>query len=194
MRQLEYRGDLYRLAVFILDRIATGQRRVDLAHAQGIAQAAAAAGRLNRTSGTTIPDIKDFIQVLFQFLGLIIFAFLVASHDRLFLHQVTTAQQLAIVPAHQERQVGLFTDERLFIEFLLEGHMHQRHSQERIAARLDMNPFIRMNGSRVVIRGDGNDLGLVVSPFPQIVGIRNTGDVGIDAPEHDVVHLVPGIQ
>ena len=51
-----------------------------------------------------------------------------------------------------------------------------------------------MDGGGIVVRGDHHDLGAAPLRLPQVMGVRNAGDVGIETPQHDVIHLEPGIE
>ncbi len=173
-RQFEHRSDPDRLSVQVLDREAALQRRVDLARAQGVALAAPGAGRRGRAFGLAVPEIEDLVAAAVL--------------------KVAFAQQLPVIQADQERQVGLHADEVFLVELFLEQRMNQGHGEETVAARVEGYPLVGVDGCLVVIGSDGDDLGPVVLAFPQVVGIGDAGHVRVDPPEHDQVHLEPGVQ
>ncbi len=180
-RQLEHRADLDPPTLGVLHRVAAGEGGIEVPQPQGVARAAAAAGGGHRLPRLPVPEIEDLLRI-----GFLLVVRGLGPH-------VAGPQELAVVPAHQEGEIGLLLDERRLVQLLLEDRMNQGHRQEGIVTRLDGDPLIGMDGGGVVVRSDGDHLGLVVAALPDVVGVRDAGGVGVDAPEHDVVHLEPGI-
>ena len=156
-----------------LDAEAAFERRVDRSEREGLVLAAHRARGLHRLARDRVPHVEHVGLALGR--------------------EIRLAQQLAVVVAHEQREVGLLLDEGGVVQPLGQEDLGQRHVEERIRARLDGNPEIGVNGTRVVVRGDGDDAGAVVAGLPDVVGVRDARRVGVEQRQHDVVGVEPGV-
>ena len=85
------------------DLEAALEGRIDAAQRDGLFLASHAARCLDRAAGGAVPDIEDVLLAAVE--------------------KVAIAQQLAVVLAHQQRQVGLLLDEGLVDQALAQHHL-----------------------------------------------------------------------
>ena len=165
-----HEGRLHRDA---FDAEAAFERRIDRTERDRFGLAAHRARRFHRPVAHRIPHVEH--------VGL-------AVGD-----EIRLAQQLAVVVAHQQHQVGLLLDERGVVQLLGKDDLGQRHVEEGVRARLDGDPQVGVDRARVVVRRDGDDARAVVAGLPDVVGVGDAGRVGVEQRQHDVVGIEPGV-
>ena len=71
---------------------------------------------------------------------------------------VALAQEELVVATHQQRQVGLLSDERFLVQSLFDDHLRHREAQRCVAAGIHPDPGIRVHRRGVEVGCDGHDL------------------------------------
>jgi len=109
--------------------------------------------------------------------------------------EIRLAQKEAGIVPHQERHVGLFLEERGIVKLVRDYHLAERQPQRGIAAELNRDPEVRMNGGGAVIGSDRNEFGAVIARLGDEVKIGHLGGYRIAAPVQDqlgVEHVIGG--
>ncbi len=92
-------------------------------------------------------------------------------------HHVGSAQEAAVVLAHQQREIRLLLHETLLVQAGVDDHLAHRQRQRRIGADPDRLVVVRVNRRGAVVRGDRHYLAAVVSGLGhEVVPL----DVGVD--------------
>ena len=142
---------------------------------------------LASSAGTSSPSVSVPPGHFLDLLGLLIDDVETVGH-RPFL-EVGRLQEVMVVVADQQRQVGLLAHEGAIDLVVLDQQMNHAQRQGGVRHRLDADPQVGLGGRGVVVRRDGNDLGAAVLRLGEEMRVGNLGVQRIAGPEQDQVGI-----